>query len=348
MTKALIQKFLAGSCTDSEKEYVYDWLTDTDNKDEASAILKISWDNASDKMPDSVRSKKDFVRRVLEADQEIKSLEHKNTTAKTPSGKKGTTRILSLALWKVAASIVLIMSLGLVVYRQMQIPVEYEEIAMIEKDNPSGRKSTIILPDGSKVKLNAESKLRYHKNFRDDMREVILEGEAFFEVKKDASRPFVVKTGDIATTVLGTSFNIRAYAKSDQIDVAVVTGKVEVKKAAYYGNEEELIAYLTPNKMASYYRTDRTLSTSSFSMEEMVGWKDGLLIFKNADLTQIADKLKSWYGLEVKIEGGTDLIEKRYTGKFDNNSLEYVLKAITHTSNMSFEIEENKVILKQK
>jgi len=83
-------------------------------------------------------------------------------------------------------------------------------------------------------------------------------------------------------------------------------------------------------------------------MEQEVGWKDGILIFKNADVNQIASQINAWYGLEVEIEPSKELRDKRYTGKFDNNSLEYVLKAISYTSDLRFEIENNKVKLKQK
>ena len=233
-------------------------------------------------------------------------------------------------------------------YQYNNQPRVVEEIVFIEKSNPNGRKSTIILPDGSKAILNSDSKIRYEKGFKENYREVILEGEAFFEVERDETRPFIIRTGDISTTVLGTSFNIRAYAKSDNIEVAVVTGKVEVKKASYYDNEAEDVVFLTPNKMASYQREERQLTTSSFNMDEVVGWKDGILIFKNADQMDIARSLKAWYGMDIEFKGGNNIMNKRYTGKFDNNSLEYVLKAISYTSEISFEITDNKVILKRK
>ena len=100
--------------------------------------------------------------------------------------------------------------------------------------------------------------------------------------------------------------------------------------------------------MASYQREERQLTTSSFNMDEVVGWKDGILIFKNADQMDIARSLKAWYGMDIEFKGGNNIMNKRYTGKFDNNSLEYVLKAISYTSEISFEITDNKVILKRK
>ncbi|MFT7160734.1 MAG: transmembrane sensor [Bacteroidia bacterium] len=350
MTKHLLEKFINNSCSEEEHDYVYSWISDLGNKEEVSAMMKLSWDKMSDKMPEDVRSKRSYIRNVLQSNNDHKFLSDLENTLADRDLSKSKRLINKWSVMKIAASVVLAIGISFLVYKQISnVSMEVDEVVFIEKTNPNGRKSTIILPDGSKVKLNSDSKIRYAKTFTKEYREVILEGEAFFEVVKDRVRPFVIKTGDITTTVLGTSFNVNAYAKRDEISVAVVTGKVEVKKSTYYGNEESTTTYLTPNMMAVYKRDERELKTTHFNMEEITGWKDGILIFKNTDMPQIAMKLKKWYGLEVEISGGKDILRKRYTGKFDNNSLEYVLKAISYTSEISFEIEDNKkIILKQK
>lgn len=350
MTKHLLEKFINNSCSEEECEYVYSWISDVGNKEEISAMMKLSWDKMSDKMPEDVRSKRSYIRNVLQSNNDHKFLSDLENTLADRDLLKSKRGINKWSVMKIAASIVLAIGISFLAFKQISSGLlEAEEVAFIEKGNPNGRKSTIILPDGSKVKLNSDSKIRYAKTFAKEYREVILEGEAFFEVTKDSTRPFVIKTGDITTTVLGTSFNVNAYAKRDEISVAVVTGKVEVKKSTYYGNEESTAIHLTPNMMAVYKREERELKTTQFNMEEITGWKDGMLIFKNSDMPEIAMKLKKWYGFEVEISGGKEMRRKRYTGKFDNNSLEYVLKAISYTSEISFQIEDNKkVILKQK
>lgn len=350
MTKELFQKFIDGSCSEDEQEYMYSWISDPGNKEEVTAIMKISWDNISDEMPKDVQSKQSFIKNVLQNNNDHKFLSDLGNIPANKEKAKSEKIITKWSVMKIAASIVLAIGISFIAYKQFNRELaEVEEVVFIEKANPDGRKSTIILPDGSKVKLNSDSKIRFAKTFAKEYREVILEGEAFFEVEKDRIRPFIIKTGDITTTVLGTSFNVNAYAKRDEISVAVVTGKVEVKKAAYYDNEESSVTYLTPNMMAVYKREEREIKTSQFNMEEIIGWKDGILIFKNAEMPEIAMKLKKWYGLDVEINGGKEIVKKRYTGKFDNNSLEYVLKAIAYTSEISFEIKDNKkVILKQK
>lgn len=350
MTKEILQKFIDNSSSEEEKEYVYDWISNPKNKEEISAIMKISWDNMPAKMPEGVQSKTDFIQNALRKNNDNKLLaERKDATPTKGTIRPGQTNNKKNIVLKIAAAVaLLVVSLFAFYPSTERQPIEVAQATFIEKSNPAGRKSTIILPDGSRVVLNSDSKIRYERGFKENYREVILEGEAFFEVEKDISRPFVVSTGDISTTVLGTSFNVSAYAKSNHIDVAVVTGRVEVKKASYHDGEQEDVVFLTPNKLASYDRGKRRIATSSFNMEETVGWKDGILIFKNADQEEIASRLKSWYGLDVEFKGSGKIMNKRYTGKFDNNSLEYVLKAISYTSEISFEIIGNKVILKQK
>lgn len=320
--QSLIDRYLKGKATEEEINQLNSWYYSFEDRE---VELK---DHSYE---DMVKLKKNMLNEI----QLKTSKKHKKTNFISP-------------IWKVAASIALIIAIGLMAKKYTHQPTEILEVALIEKTNPIGRKSTITLPDGSKVKLNSDSKIRYPKGFGKTNREVTLEGEAFFEVKKDAKRPFIVRTGDVSTIVLGTSFNVNAYAQSDQVEVAVLTGKVEVKKAAYYSSDQESVAYLTPNMKATYERSKRTLTTGSFNIEETIGWRDGILVFKNADQNEIAVKLKRWYGIELITEGDQEIISKRYTGKFDNNSLEYVLKAISYTSNIRFEIENNTVILKQK
>ncbi|MFT6359951.1 MAG: transmembrane sensor [Cyclobacteriaceae bacterium] len=111
-------------------------------------------------------------------------------------------------------------------------------ITYIEKVNPTGQKSTTTLSDGTVVKLNSDSKLKFPKNFSDDIREVYFEGEAFFDVAKDASRPFIIKTNDLQVKVLGTSFNVKSFEEDNLVQIGVVTGRVSVQLIS--GSEGQL------------------------------------------------------------------------------------------------------------
>ncbi len=213
---------------------------------------------------------------------------------------------------------------------------------VVVKDNPKGQKSTIGLEDGSIVRLNANSKIIYPATFDKENREVELIGEAFFEISKDVNRPFTVITGELRTTAIGTSFNIRVDDMSSHVSVSLLTGKVVVENFL-----EGLSLELNPMEMATFNKRRNEITKKKFFYEQEIGWKDGILVFKEADLSQIVEKLENWYDVEIKIEEEVNL-ETRFNGKFDNNSLAYILKALAFTSDFDFEINGNSVSLRNK
>lgn len=221
------------------------------------------------------------------------------------------------------------------------------KIVYIEKAIPSGQKSIVRLADGTRVKLNAGSKIRYPEEFTDSKREVFLTGEAFFEVTRDEDRPFTVKSGDIETTVLGTSFNIRAYPEQDDIDVAVITGKVAVKNTSFGtdGKKSESVTYLTPNNRATYNKKKKTIEKSTFTAADVISWKDNIIYFKDADFVKIRQVLEKWYGVEFVLEKEVK-IEKDFSATFDNKPLSAVLEGLSFSLDFEYDIEGAVVTIK--
>lgn len=219
------------------------------------------------------------------------------------------------------------------------------EVAFVEKINERGRKTTFDLPDGTIVKLNSSSKLRFPFYFSGNKREVMLEGEAFFEVVRDESKPFIIRSGNISTTVLGTSFNIKAHQESDIIQVAVVSGEVKVEpisKNSEAGNQKSVL--LTQNKKVVYEKNKASFTTSILE-EEDIAWKDGIILFKNANEADVVKKLGEWYNVQFLIENqGNENWD--LTAKFKNETLEHILRVIGHQIGFTFNIEENNVSIK--
>ncbi|MEQ6121229.1 FecR family protein [Reichenbachiella sp. MALMAid0571] len=214
---------------------------------------------------------------------------------------------------------------------------------VIEKSNEKGRKTTFNLPDGTIVKLNSNSSLRFPEYFDNEKREVILEGEAFFEVTKNKNKPFIIRSGDITTTVLGTSFNVNASPGSDKIEIAVVTGKVKVENTDAGSNSA--VVYLEPNKKAVYNANTKSLNKMDFLAEEDIAWKDGVIIFKHAGEPDVIKRLEEWYGVDISMENRT---QKKWdlNARFENSTLEHVLKVVGHQIGFDFKIKDNNVILK--
>lgn len=170
--------------------------------------------------------------------------------------------------------------------------------------NPDLRPKTITLPDGSKVKLAKGSELVYGYHFGDSTREVYLKGEAFFDVVKDADRPFLVRTQKLTTRVLGTSFNITAYDKDPDIQVAVRTGKVTVFKQGETNNKDDSFSteiVLVPNQMAVFNKEQqlliKTLVTNPLPVTKNI--KDEAFVFDQAPVGQVYDALEKYYGVDI-------------------------------------------------
>lgn len=215
------------------------------------------------------------------------------------------------------------------------------EISYISKRTARGEKRTITLDDGSLVKLNADSHLWYAHTFgQDSVREVYLEGEAFFNVVRDTLHPFHIHTGNLTTMVLGTSFNIQAFAPDGKIAVSVVSGevKVEQKNASH-----EQMVYLLPGEQAVYVKKDTVITKNRFDYLQVLSWKDGTLYFKNAKFSDIVSALERWYGVEIEVK--RQGIEDGFSGSYTHRSLESVLEGISFVLNFEYEIHGRKTII---
>lgn len=168
---------------------------------------------------------------------------------------------------------------------------------------PPGKSYRVILPDSTQIRVNASSTLRFPSSFSGKSRRVELTGEAFFEVAADAQRPFMVQSGGGEVTVLGTAFNIRAY-NTGAGSVSLINGGVKVR----HGNREVI---LTPGREAVWSDSE-VLTERAFRIEEVTGWKEGAYYFDSAPLTAIADVIRQWYGVEVRVTG-----EARFSGRLD-------------------------------
>lgn len=247
----------------------------------------------------------------------------------------------SLTNLKIAVSVIVLLSTaGLFTrYFTSAEPVEDKEITYFKKSTPRGVKSTVMLPDGSKVKLNAESELQYNEDYDMGERTVFLKGEAFFEVAENKEKPFTVYSGDISTTALGTSFNIKAYPAGKSVEVYLVTGKVKVEH-----NIKQTKIFLNPNQGVKYNNKDQDIRQINMDIGDVMAWKSGILRFNKSNFTEVVQMLSRWYNVEFEINGGPQE-SWSLTGEFKNESLENVLNGIGHTTDYAFEINENKVIM---
>lgn len=245
------------------------------------------------------------------------------------------------AFVRIAAAILILITSGLVWYFKFGplAPSYKENVELITKANPKGQKSTFALPDGTIVSLNADSKITYPSQFA-DVRNVELEGEAFFEVSKNIYLPFVVKSGEITTTALGTSFNVKAYEEEPDISVSLKTGKVVVKHDQPDNNEQ---AYLIPGEKVMYDELSQMISKTSLTNDDFA-WKEGVLVFEKTKLKDFIKTIERWYGVKVEVRGNP--VEEWFVnGRFKNETLEMVLESISYAENIEYKLEEDNVVL---
>ncbi|MDN5216080.1 FecR domain-containing protein [Fulvivirgaceae bacterium BMA12] len=205
-----------------------------------------------------------------------------------------------------------------------------------------GEKHTFKMEDGTIVKLNAGSSIRYPKVFsKKDARIVFLEGEAFFKVAEDKSRPFIVKSTLVTTRVIGTKFNVKNNFENGNTRVALLEGEVIVTHA--YSDNAML---LKPMQMVICSKEG--MDKTDFDREETIGWTEKKLVFKDDSSAQVIKKLEDWYGVEIILEGDK-MFDHAYTGIFINEPLENVLMGISYTVHGSFtyRINNKQVIIKK-
>ena len=215
--------------------------------------------------------------------------------------------------------------------KETTITEAYNELVV-----PVGGECHVLLDDGTDVWLNADSKLKYPIVFNGESREVVLSGEAYFEVKKD-NRPFIVNldSGDI--TVLGTSFGVSAYPGYPNY-TTLVQGSVRFTSL----RREQIV--LTPGEQA-VVDISGSLKKRSVDVEEFIGWKDGVFIFKDKPLAEIMKILERWYGVHVIFQDES-LKELEYTGSLERyNSINTFLQLLEKLEEIRYEIKENTIAL---
>lgn len=220
-----------------------------------------------------------------------------------------------------------------------------QKIEMITKSTSIGQKLQLTLVDGSHVYLNAGSKLIFPRHFDDQVREVYLEGEAFFDVERDEQRPFIVKTPNTTTRVLGTSFVVKESGHLGETKVGVLTGKVKVTNNVMDENSERKLQFtLLPMEAVSYSYVDGSMTKSRVEYDEMFAWKDNIISFKAASFQEVIAVLTKWYGVRFDIRKGFSS-SKDFTGRFEHESLDHVLEGLSFTFQFNYRIEKEKILI---
>lgn len=194
---------------------------------------------------------------------------------------------------------------------------------MTEVCTVSGDRKTVTLPDGTVVRMNSSSIILYPEKFTGKERTVYLVGEADFKVEKDASRPFVVRLGDMDVTALGTEFNISSYPEDMAVTATLIEGKVMVA----CGSGRDDVHFLEPGEQVVYERVKAESRVETADMEVVTAWQDGVLLFRSVTVREIARELQRKYGARFIVDSRTDM--DRYNFRFkEDASVDEVLEIL--------------------
>lgn len=239
------------------------------------------------------------------------------------------------ALWRYAAVVAIIIAVGCISYWQGEVNVK-DTFADISVEAPLGSKTKLYLPDGTLVWLNAGSRMTYSQGFGVDNRKVELEGEGYFEVKRNEKIPFFVKTKDLQLQVLGTKFNFRDYPEDHEVVVSLLEGKVGLNNLL----REEKEAVLSPDERAVLNKANGLLTVESVTASNASQWTDGYLFFDEELLPDIAKELERSYNVKIHIANDS-LKTFRFYGNFvrREQNIQEVLEALASTEKCNIRLK---------
>lgn len=322
----------AGEANSDEMNQLKNWLQESEKNQRTFEILRSFWNNSyTSIIPDDQQEAFQKLQRLINKEAPVIRL-------KRPEKKFSTIRWVS-----VAAAVTLVFLVAVLTFQRMQFQDQpaISYASQIEKSNQNGRKSRIILPDSSIVWLNSASRIVYNNDFGNSDRVIQLDGEAYFEVRKNANLPFKVITGNIITTALGTSFNINNF--NDLIRISLITGKVKVENSRQPDSSTNLV----PGEGIVYDINELKMTRQTIDINETLYWKNNILSFRQASFSEVIDRLEKWYGVEFIIDDQLNR-EWNFTGKFYNENLENVLLSISFAKKFDFDIDHQNVYLKSK
>ncbi len=331
--KHLIIKYLQGDATPAEQKKVEDYIAKSArNKQLFESYRGLLFLTQKKKVEYNADLAWEKVRNRIIANQ--KDSGNVSNVLVKPSGKRS---IYHYAAASVAA--VLVVVLGLVSV------INDDTVEMNKFTTGLSVSSPEYLPDGSNVVLNSNTIINFPKKFEKDVREVSIFGEAFFEVKPDPAKPFIIHASGLEIKVLGTSFNVEAHPGSDFVKVTVNTGKVLVYPAGTNtGLEEKTGKVLTAGEIATYSKKSGIILKGVNDDLNVLSWKTGVLTFKEARLSDVFKAFEQKYQKEFVVTDSA-ILNQRLTARFENQSLEDALETLSLIFNLNIENKESHIMV---
>ncbi len=316
--EVLLGRYLKGETSIAENELIERWL-------EENGTPNSEWQTLDQSNKDQWLS---------ELFSEIKESIHANETRVIALPKRQKTPWLSIA----AAAAIIVISFALYLeWPVLQGKVNPAQFTTLNV--PFNQKKQVELPDGSHVWVNAQSVLRYPKSFNGKTREVYLSGEAYFDIKHNAVKPFIIHTGNLVTTVLGTAFDIKEDKNKHTVEVTVTRGKVSV------ANGDKLLGVLTPNQQISFNTSRNRVVKQNVDANLVIAWQQHELRFDDVSFSDAILQLQQHFNVNISF-ANEKLKACRFTGTaLNGEKLDQILKVICTFNNATYQTKADGSII---
>ena len=311
----VLKRYLEGKSKDGDKKIIISWFSDIQAERDLRKQYQHFWNELAQK-PDNIGYDGSL---ILDRIYHKIKLEESRELA----GKRLTARVINI-LSKVAAVLFIPVIVSILIYKNDFIPGT-GEIAYSEIYSPLGTRTQFYLPDGSSGWLNGGSYLEFPLQFKEKTREVVLRGEAYFDVRSNPKKPFIVKGDNIEVVAHGTSFNVMAYPEDQIIRVTLVKGHINVSGTK--DGSSKNIKMTEPGYTCSYDLKTSSFKTSIVDINKIISWKDGRLVFRDEPFNEVVRKINRWYNVNIIIKD-TILESYTYLATFEDETLDEVLKLL--------------------
>lgn len=324
---SLLAKYMAGEANEKQTQSLAEWVNNNPENRALFNEIKSDW-----KIMDTMNIRFNVNDAWNKLHKRIITNGESTLTIDFNTRQRSSYRYF-LTPMRIAASLLLLATLGISL---VFITGRTEKVDVITAFNEKGKE--ITLPDGSLVYMNANTSLGYSKRFNKRTREVRLNGEAFFEVSPDKSKPFIIYADNARVKVLGTSFNVDARGNNDQVEVYVSSGIVELAEA---GNQNNRIL-LQPGNIGLI--SHKEISAMRAKNENCIAWKTGNLTFHDTRLVEVTSLLNEIYNVKIVMhEPGLDTT--RINGSYQDDPLDDILKAICKQNHLTVEKSADMIYL---
>lgn len=331
MITEIIIKYFQNTATDEEKDVLLEWVEDSEENKLLFTSLKNTWVISS--LKDTNQNQEEIHNKFNELLQKIDESEEEEMPER--SNRKFIRLVMQYAAVIIATACITTIVSYLILNKPK--PIQYNQLEV-----PCGQQAKLTLSDGTKIWLNSKSKLIYPDHFSGLMREVLLDGEGYFEVTHNEKNPFIVRTSTLKVKVLGTSFNVASYNNDNDMRLTLEKGSVSMLDPI--SNEE--VVRVKPNEMVTFSKIDHHLTVKKVETDLYSSWRNGQFKFRKLSFEEISKRLSRNYNVTI-IFHNRFLKTAKFSGVFFNyEPLDLILRVLQTNTAFRYKIEKDTVTIK--